>query len=144
MAYPQENLYIKNGNVGQKRPYDPAYTNGGNTNSPRNIPVNLIRDPNSYVQTPQQAVQPPRPAQSVQVVIPHVSAAVNGGRPQPPPVDYQLLLLSLAEDYFAAAHGEGSMVALTRRQSDIQAYHKLIATGLGCLEVVLKVWHQSD
>lgn len=56
-----------------------------------------------------------------------------------PPVDYQLLLLSLAEDYFAAAHGQGSMVALARREVEMEKYYKLIATGLGCLETVLKV-----
>ncbi len=56
-----------------------------------------------------------------------------------PPLDYQLLLISLAEDYFAAAHSEGSMVALLRREMEFQRYYKLIATGLGCLEAVLKV-----
>ncbi len=56
-----------------------------------------------------------------------------------PPLDYQLLLLSLAEDYLAAAHSEGSMVALLCREMEMQRYYKLIATGLGCLEVVLKV-----
>lgn len=56
-----------------------------------------------------------------------------------PPLDYQLLLLSLAEDYFAAAHGQGSMVALARREVEMEKYYKLIATGLGCLEAVLKV-----
>ena len=56
-----------------------------------------------------------------------------------PPLDYQMLLLSLAEDYFAAAHGDGSMIALLRREMEVQRYYKLIATGLGCLEAVLKV-----
>ena len=73
---------------------------------------------------------------------------INGGFSQPtadrqtssvPPLDYQLLLLSLAEDYLAAAHSEGSTVALFRQEVDMQRYYKLIATGLGCLEAVLKV-----
>lgn len=56
-----------------------------------------------------------------------------------PPLDYTLLLISLAEDYFAAAHGEGSLSALVRGEGEMQAYYGLIATGLGCLEAVLKV-----
>ena len=55
------------------------------------------------------------------------------------PLDYQLLLLSLAEDYFTAAQIEGSNVALFRREIEMQRYYKLLATGLGCLEAVLKV-----
>lgn len=57
---------------------------------------------------------------------------------QLPPVDYQLLLLSLAEDYLAAAYGQGSLKALVDREIDMRQYHKLVATGLSCLEVVLK------
>lgn len=56
-----------------------------------------------------------------------------------PPLDYQLLLLSLAEDYFAAARSIGSTVVLLRQEIEIRRYYKLIATGLGCLEAVLKV-----
>ena len=55
------------------------------------------------------------------------------------PLDYQLLLLSLAEEYLAAAHSEGSMVALLRQEVDMRRYYKLVATCLGCLEAVLKV-----
>ncbi len=57
---------------------------------------------------------------------------------QSPPLDYQLLLLSLAEEYFAAAYGFGSMVDIARRESKMQSYYKMMATGLGCLEAVLK------
>ncbi|KAI4236025.1 MAG: hypothetical protein L6R40_006271 [Gallowayella cf. fulva] len=57
---------------------------------------------------------------------------------QLPPVDYQVLLLSLAEDYLAAAHGQGSLRALVEREIDMRQYYKLVATGLSCLEVVLK------
>ena len=94
-----------------------------------------------------------RPMQSVQVVIPtphHSSiAALSNATPlgvehhsvsAAPPVDYQLLLLSLAEDYFAAAYNGGSVQALLLRQSRVTEYQKLIATGLSCLEASLKVW----
>ncbi|CAD6578475.1 MAG: hypothetical protein ASARMPRED_008730 [Alectoria sarmentosa] len=55
-----------------------------------------------------------------------------------PPLDYQLLLLSLAEEYFAAAYGYGSMANVARRESEMESYYKMMATGLGCLEAVLK------
>lgn len=87
-----------------------------------------------------------RQLQSVQVVIPSpyrasTAKAVSEVAPQStaPPLDYQMLLLSLAEDYFAAAHGAGSVLALMRRQSDILEYQKLIAAGLSCLGATLKV-----
>ena len=54
-------------------------------------------------------------------------------------IDYQNLLLSLAEEYFAAAHGSETLDAIFRREMDMQSYYKLIETGLGCLEAVLKV-----
>ena len=60
-------------------------------------------------------------------------------KPSKPPVDYQVLLLSLADEYLNAAHQHGTMTALTARQGDVEEYYKLIATGLGCLEAVLKV-----
>ena len=57
---------------------------------------------------------------------------------QTPPIDYQLLLLSLAEEYFAAAYGLGSIADISRREAKMQSYYKMMATGLGCLEAVLK------
>ncbi len=161
MAYSQENPYVKNGSLPQhlpnavKRHYDQAYTDGfpANHSVLGNSPVHLIQAPSNRTTIIQHAICPPRPAQTVQVIIPsprqmsgtasskplNGSAVSSGAGLRPPPVDYQLLLLSLAEDYFTAAYGEGSLVALSRRHSDTQAYYKLIATGLGCLEAVLKV-----
>ena len=161
MAYLQEYPYIKSGPPPQRiqnaerRPHDQAYINGFPENhaSLDNSHVNLIYAPSDGAPPPQHAIAQPRPPQTVQVVIPsprqmpanaNVKAphgSVDPARPAPqfPPLDYQLLLLSLAEDYFTAAHDESSMVALGRRQSDIQAYYKLVANGLGCLEAVLKV-----
>ncbi|KAJ5674793.1 uncharacterized protein N7477_004727 [Penicillium maclennaniae] len=57
-----------------------------------------------------------------------------------PPVDYQVLLLSLADEYLNAAHSHGTTMALAIRYDDIDEYYKLVATGLGCLEAVLKNW----
>jgi len=58
-------------------------------------------------------------------------------RPEPP-LDYQILLLSLAEEYLAAAYAYGSMADIVRRERDMQEYYKLMATALGCLEALLK------
>ncbi len=160
MAYSHENGYVKHGSLHQhlpnagKRPYDQAYDGFPSSHSVLgDSPVHLIQAPNNRIPIAQHAICPPRPAQTVQVIIPsprhmsgtakprtlYGSAVSSGTSLQPPPVDYQLLLLSLAEDYFTAAHSEGSIVALRRRHSDTQAYYKLIATGLGCLEAALKV-----
>jgi hypothetical protein len=60
---------------------------------------------------------------------------------QAPSVDYQGLLLSLAEEYFDAAHSSQSLDAVIRRETEMRTYYKLIATGLGCLEALLNVGH---
>lgn len=67
------------------------------------------------------------------------NGAATQSIPAAPLLDYRFLLLSLAEDYLAAAHSQGSLAASARRVTEMQNYYKLIATGLGCLEAVLKV-----
>ncbi|KAJ5752276.1 hypothetical protein N7520_009193 [Penicillium odoratum] len=57
-----------------------------------------------------------------------------------PPVDYQVLLLSLADEYLNAAHEHGTQTALLSNPADVEEYYKLVSTGLGCLEAVLKNW----
>jgi hypothetical protein len=61
----------------------------------------------------------------------------------PPPSDAQgidkaMLLVSLADEYFEAAHALGPAVSLSMTKVDIESYESLIATGLGCLDTVLK------
>lgn len=95
---------------------------------------------------PTQAHQHSR--QNPQVVIPQqyphtlvatsVPTAVKPGSPLP--VDYHLLLLGLAEEYIAAAHGMGSLAAIAQRQEEQDQYYKLMATGLSCMEAVLLKW----
>lgn len=65
-----------------------------------------------------------------------VDKSAKGGKP---PVDYQVLLLSLADEYLNAAHLHGTQTALLSNEADTETYYKLVATGLGCLEAVLKV-----
>ena len=81
--------------------------------------------------------QTPKSAKNFSVSVP--APAPTSASAALPPVDYQLLLLTLAEDYFAKAHAEGSLVVLYQRNDELNRYFKLIATGLGCLETVLKV-----
>lgn len=57
--------------------------------------------------------------------------------PQTPPIDYQQLLLLLAEDFINAAHGMGSLVAFYRRHEDLRQYYMLTATALRCIELSL-------
>ncbi|KAH0566416.1 hypothetical protein GP486_000199 [Trichoglossum hirsutum] len=86
-------------------------------------------------------LQPPHKS-AVQFPTPTTPATVTP-TPEPlhdevPPLDYQLILISLAEDYFAAAHRQGSLLALSMRAAELDRYYKLIASGLACLETVLK------
>ncbi|KAK2628468.1 hypothetical protein QTJ16_001571 [Diplocarpon rosae] len=48
------------------------------------------------------------------------------------------LLVALAEEYFEAAHEFAPSVAASMAETDVRAYEKLIATGLGCLDTALK------
>lgn len=45
----------------------------------------------------------------------------------------------MADEYLNAAHSHGTTVALLRREMELEEYYRLVATGLGCLEAVLKV-----
>ncbi|OKL56816.1 hypothetical protein UA08_07959 [Talaromyces atroroseus] len=54
-------------------------------------------------------------------------------------VDYQTLLLALADEYLNAAHSKGTILALSKNEVDLKEYYKLVATGLGCLEAALSV-----
>lgn len=71
-------------------------------------------------------------------------AVEKPGKPTKPPVDYQVLLLSLADEYLNAAHRHGTKMALATSEADVEEYYKLVATGLGCLEAVLKVCPASS
>lgn len=59
--------------------------------------------------------------------------------PGKPAIDYHVLLLSLADEYIDAAHSQGTALAVAREETETDEYYKLIATGLACLEAVLKV-----
>jgi Cohesin loading factor len=52
--------------------------------------------------------------------------------------DMAQLLVSLAEEYFQAAHELAPAATLSMTDVDVEAYETLIATGLGCLDTALK------
>lgn len=68
----------------------------------------------------------------------------NEGIPVPvcdgPSVDYQAVLLALSDEYITAAY------SLQSRETDeqLEEYHELVATGIACLESVLKNYRHPD
>lgn len=166
MAYPHQDPYNWQGPTQQTHfnaPYGAQYSqyqvpnppvsgfthSNGNTyqapvqHDPRCPPIN------GSIQHRQTVPLQQTPERAYAVAIPPPSPSINTSNgytgspnvPQPapatPPLDYQLLLLSLAEEYFAAAYDHGSMADIVRRETEMEEYYKLIATGLGCLEAVL-------
>ncbi|KAL4780540.1 cohesin loading factor-domain-containing protein [Aspergillus varians] len=118
---------------------------------PKPVPVN-----------PPVAATPPAPSPTpVQVLIPAPSPEVQQKiqrppskkqtqkqptqqpaqkKPAKPGIDYQVLLLAMADEYLNTAHSHGTTLALLRREMELEEYYRLVATGLGCLEAVLKNW----
>jgi hypothetical protein len=91
----------------------------------------------TYQQANIENVPPPNIPQSCSNVKPPTKVQQQSDEP---PLDYQLLLLSLADEYLAAAHGHGMRVALAKREASADQYYKLVAAGLGCIESVLQNW----
>lgn len=64
--------------------------------------------------------------------------ATTGRSPKPDlPLDYQQLLLALADEYINTARGMTAKLVRNMQEADVEQYHKLIASGLGCMESVL-------
>ncbi|OQE92976.1 hypothetical protein PENNAL_c0006G10170 [Penicillium nalgiovense] len=106
---------------------------------PASSPVVQARIQN---QTPQKQLQPQHIEKKRQPSQPNAEkhGKLTPAKSTKPPVDYQVLLLSLADEYLNAAHARGTTTSLTARETDVEEYYKLVATGLGCLEAVLKNW----
>ncbi len=103
--------------------------------SPRSIPKPA---PKSTSQLPSNS-----PSQFHKTAIPQKAEQISHTQVHPVATsmnegDTQVLLLTLAEEYFAAAHALGPTVASTMSIEFVNKYQKLIATGLGCLESALK------
>ncbi|KAL4941424.1 hypothetical protein BDV06DRAFT_212640 [Aspergillus oleicola] len=100
--------------------------------SPKPVQV-LIPTPSPDVQ---QKIQRPLSKKQTQ----KQPAQQPAQKPAKPGIDYQVLLLAMADEYLNAAHSHGTQVALLRREMELEEYYRLVATGLGCLEAVLKNW----
>ncbi|KAL1311083.1 hypothetical protein AAFC00_001291 [Neodothiora populina] len=83
--------------------------------------------------------QPSMPASSA----PSRPVSVTPRRPEMP-VDYQLLLLALADEYIAKAHGMTASLVKNMHKADVEEYHKLIALALTCMESVIKNFKFPD
>lgn len=67
------------------------------------------------------------------------SAAMTGKRQSSmQQADQSMLLLALAEEYFEAAHTIAPSISFSMTPENVDTYEHLIATGLGCLDSVLK------
>jgi hypothetical protein len=142
---PRPQQYSQNGQVSNQHrtPLQPQSTPKNRAPSQMHTPVTQHRSP-ALSQTPSQSRSHP------QVVIKKTTpqAMQTPTRPQHAPqskalpTDLAVLLLSAADEYINAAHGMGSLAALRQREADLQHYYKLISTGLGCMESVLKSFNQ--
>lgn len=98
-----------------------------------------------FISPAQLFQQPPAPSHQLQRTgrTPSNSASYAPNRMAPLPSanaqpDTAMLLISLAEEYFQAAHELAPAAALSMTVSDVETYEQLIATGLGCLDAALK------
>ena len=57
----------------------------------------------------------------------------------PPTLDYQSLMLSLIDEYLAAAYRYGYVVSCSDHHQNVRPYYRLISTALACMESLLKV-----
>lgn len=155
MAYPSERSYLKNVSVPcyvPDVPFHESPMNGTGFSDPNIAFLDHNHATSNYQPMDTVRLQdqqwtwlsaPSNSSMSNTIPLPQERTASKNGVAIPiattPPLDYTLLLLSLAEDYFAAAYGEGSLTSVVRGEGEMQPYYGLIATGLGCLEAVLKV-----
>ncbi|KAJ5806065.1 uncharacterized protein N7503_003667 [Penicillium pulvis] len=102
------------------------------------IPQVLVPAPSPDFRISMQKQQPQKPPQPKKQ--PSQKTGDKVMKSNKPPVDYQVLLLSLADEYLNAAHRQGTQTALLSHPADVEEYYKLVSTGLGCLEAVLKNW----
>ncbi|KAL5121532.1 hypothetical protein ACEQ8H_000604 [Pleosporales sp. CAS-2024a] len=105
--------------------------------------------PSSQHRSPSLQQTTPKPKAHPQVVIParsstHQLTPTKHAPPPPPralPADLSVMLISAADEYIGAARGMGVRLMKVPREADVLHYHKLMATGLGCLETVLRDFH---
>ena len=65
-------------------------------------------------------------------------------RPNESPINLQVLMLSLAEEYISEARSISKGIALNSSTDEAVRYYRLIAQGLGCLNSIITRWRISD
>lgn len=95
-------------------------------------PVQPIYQP-SYEPSPQPSFDP-----QVLNMPPSSSARIAPIRAPAVTLDRSTLLMSLAEEYFDAAHELAPAVSMQMTAANVEEYEKLVSTGLGCLDTALK------
>lgn len=88
--------------------------------------------PNDH-RTPQHRTQ-----SSSNISMEQMSSPIAYTKPPNAPLDYPLLMVSLAEEYFGAAHQLAPAVAVAMTEENVHEYYKLITVGLECLTIALK------
>jgi hypothetical protein len=92
-------------------------------------------------QTTPQGIRYPHHAASGHHAVTHSPVPYSQHQQQPVPQgpDMPTVLLSLADTYITTAHVNGYK-SVQGSDSQVKAYCKLVATGLGCLEMALQVF----
>ena len=100
-------------------------------------PVKPNRSP-SVLQ--EEGKSPPRRQEKQKVPVPDPKSATTEAPREhhETPFDYQLLLLSMADDYINNARNMASAVAHAQSRQHSEEYYQLMAIGLGCMDSVLK------
>jgi hypothetical protein len=144
------NSQQENGNRPQQRTANTHVANQSQHRAPlqqqstpqQRVP-SLSNTPSSQHRSPSMQ-HPTKPKAHPQIVIPRASShqltPTKHVHPPPKalPADLSVMLLSAADEYIAAARGMGALVVRNKRESDIQQYYTLMATGMGCMDTVLR------
>jgi len=120
---------------------------GTNGSNPSSSAFPAIQQP-QFVNPAQLFQQPPQsnyhPAQQASQVRQSLSSGSQSSVRMAPvnmpntKLDQPMLLMSLAEEYFEAAHKLAPSISTSMTIINVEAYEKLIATGLACLDTALK------
>jgi hypothetical protein len=112
--------------------------------TPRQRVPSLLQTPSSQYRSPsvQSSAQKPKGQPQVAISRPTSHQLTPSKHAHIPlkalPADLSVMLLSAADEYIAAARGMGALVVRDRREADIRQYYKLMATGMGCMDTVLR------
>ncbi|APA07940.1 hypothetical protein SS1G_00438 [Sclerotinia sclerotiorum 1980 UF-70] len=132
----------------------PQYDMPATGYAPNNIYTAPSTAPQYYQPQVQVQVQIPQPVQqhypidqsrpqhhvqsSSNIPMEQINHQMAHTKPPIAPLNYPLLMVSLAEEYFGAAHELAPAVAVAMTEENVHEYHKLITMGLECLTIALK------